>query len=232
MKKWIMCAFTVMLLSLTLSVTAFAAGGDSGIYGVKAADGSGVTLTPVTADGGNITSSSANLDGNDVDDFYNDAARVQVNLTGAQSGKEYLVIVTEGTADTAGTVTPDANNIVYIDQVTAGGTSVSFNVYPKALTSGKTYSVRISTNAGDAQTGKLTEKGSFQYYAAYTLGDVNEDHVIDGKDATRVLLHAAERITLTGGQLSAAKVNSDDVVDGKDATRILLYAAERITSFN
>lgn len=225
MKKWIMCALTVMVLSLTLSVTAFAAGGDSGIYDVKY---SGVMLTPVTAANVGITPGSANVDGKDVSGFYKDAARVRVDLTGAASGKEYLVIVTEGQ-----NVTPDANNIVYIDQVTAPASgSVSFNVYPKALTSGKTYSVRISTNAGDAQTGKLTEKGSFQYYAAYTLGDVNEDHVIDGKDATRVLLHAAERITLTGGQLSAAKVNSDDVVDGKDATRILLYAAERITSFN
>ena len=222
MRKWIMCAFAVMLLSLTLSVTAFAAGGDSGVYDVK--NSSGATLTPLTAANGSIQAGSANVDGSTISGFYKDAARIKVDLTGAESGKEYLVIVTEGQ-----NVTPDANNIVYIDQVTASGGSVSFNVYPRTLTSGKTYSVRISTNAAN---GALAEKGSFQYYAAYTLGDVNEDKVIDGKDATRVLLHAAERITLTGGQLSAAKVNSDDVVDGKDATRILLYAAEKITSFD
>lgn len=220
MRKWIMCAFAVMLLSLTLSVTAFAAGGDSGIYEVK---NSGVTLTPLTAANGNIQAGSANVDGSEVTGFYKDAARIKVDLTGAESGKEYLVIVTEGQ-----NVTPDANNIVYIDQVTASGSSVSFNVYPRALTSGKTYSVRISTNAAN---GALAEKGSFQYYAAYTLGDVNEDKVIDARDATRVLLHAAEKTTLTGGQLSAAKVNNDDVVDARDATRILLYAAEKITSF-
>lgn len=220
MRKWIMCAFAVMLLSLTLSVTAFAAGGDSGIYEVK---NSGVTLTPLTAANGNIQAGSANVDGSEVTDFYKDAARIKVDLTGAESDKEYLVIVTEGQ-----NVTPDANNIVYIDQVTASGDSVSFNVYPRTLTSGKTYSVRISTNAAN---GALAEKGSFQYYAAYTLGDVNEDKVIDARDATRVLLHAAEKTTLTGGQLSAAKVNNDDVVDARDATRILLYAAEKITSF-
>ena len=220
MRKWIMCAFTVMLLSLTLSVTAFAAGGDSGVYDVK---NSGVTLTPLTAANGEIQAGSANVDGSDVSGFYKDAARIKVDLTGAESDKEYLVIVTEGQ-----NVTPDANNIVYIDQVTASGDSVSFNVYPRTLTSGKTYSVRISTNAAN---GALAEKGSFQYYAAYTLGDVNEDKVIDARDATRVLLHAAEKTTLTGGQLSAAKVNNDDVVDARDATRILLYAAEKITSF-
>lgn len=221
MRKWIMCAFTVMLLSLTLSVTAFAAGGDSGVYDVK--NSSGATLTPLTAANGTIQAGSANVDGSDVSGFYKNAARIKVDLSGAESGKEYLVIVTEGQ-----NVTPDANNIVYIDQVTASGDSVSFNVYPRALTSGKTYSVRISTNAAN---GALAEKGSFQYYAAYTLGDVNEDKVIDARDATRVLLHAAEKTTLTGGQLSAAKVNNDDVVDARDATRILLYAAEKITSF-
>lgn len=221
MRKWIMCAFTVMLLSLTLSVTAFAAGGDSGVYEVK--NSSGATLTPLTAANGEIQAGSANVDGSDVSGFYKDAARIKVDLSGTESGKEYLVIVTEGQ-----NVTPDANNIVYIDQVTASGDSVSFNVYPRTLTSGKTYSVRISTNAAN---GALAEKGSFQYYAAYTLGDVNGDKVIDARDATRVLLHAAEKTTLTGGQLSAAKVNNDDVVDARDATRILLYAAEKITSF-
>lgn len=221
MRKWIMCAFTVMLLSLTLSVTAFAAGGDSGVYDVKS---SGATLTPLTAANGTIQAGSANVDGSEVTGFYKDAARIKVDLTGAESGKEYLVIVTEGQ-----NVTPDANNIVYIDQVTASGSSVSFNVYPRTLTSGKTYSVRISTNAAN---GALAEKGSFQYYAAYTLGDVNEDTYINGNDATRVLLHAAERITLEGGQLSAADVNGDGYVNGNDATRILLYAAERITSFD
>ena len=170
-----MCAFAVMLLSLTLSVTAFAAGGDSGVYDVK--NSSGATLTPLTAANGSIQAGSANVDGSAISGFYKDAARIKVDLTGAESGKEYLVIVTEGQ-----NVTPDANNIVYIDQVTASGGSVSFNVYPRTLTSGKTYSVRISTNAAN---GALAEKGSFQYYAAYTLGDVNEDKVIDGKDATR-----------------------------------------------
>lgn len=226
MKKWIMCAFTVMLLSLTLSVTAFAAEGDSGVYNVQ---NNGVKLTPMTATSGAITPGSANLDGKTVDDFHKDAARVQVDLTNAESGKEYLVIVTEGTADTAGTVTPDANNIVYIDQVTADSANVSFNVYPKALTSGKTYSVRISTNAAN---GALAEKGSFQYYAAYTLGDVNDDSRINGNDATRVLLHAAKKVVLTGNQLSAADVNGDGRVNGNDATRILLYAAKKITSFD
>lgn len=224
MRKWIMCAFAVMLLSLTLSVTAFAAGGDSGIYEVK---NSGVTLTPLTAANGEIQAGSANVDGSDVSGFYKDAARIKVDLTGAESGKEYLVIVTEGQD-----VTPDANNIVYIDQVTASGSSVSFNVYPRALTSGKTYSVRISTNAGDATTGALTEKGSFQYYAAYTLGDVNQDTYIDADDATQVLLYAVQRVQLTGNALSAADVTADGYVDGDDATQILLYAVQKISSFN
>lgn len=224
MRKWIMCAFTVMLLSLTLSVTAFAAGGDSGVYDVK--NSSGATLTPLTAANGDIQAGSANVDGSDVSGFYKNAARIKVDLSGAESGKEYLVIVTEGQ-----NVTPDANNIVYIDQVTASGDSVSFNVYPRTLTSGKTYSVRISTNAAN---GALAEKGSFQYYAAYTLGDVNEDGEVTIMDAMAVVNHVVENSVLTGNKLLAANVDTSSAskdVNILDAMKIVNYVVENITSF-
>lgn len=222
MKKWIMCAFAVMLLSLTLSVTAFAAGGDSGVYGVEA--GSGVTLKPVTADNGTIQASSTTKDdGTTISDFYKDAARVQVDLTGAVSGKEYLVIVTEGKIAPANLT---ADKIVYIDQVTAPASgTVSFNVYPRVLTSGKTYSVCISTNAGDATAGALAEKGSFQYYAAYTLGDVDEDSTVGPLDAYAILLHAAYIERLDGNALSAADVDGDGEAGPLDAYEILRFAA-------
>ena len=63
---------------------------------------------------------------------------------------------------------------------------------------------------------------------SYTLGDVNGDKIIDGRDATDILTDYAK--TSTGQdskyneeQKTAADVNKDNIIDGRDATAILSY---------
>lgn len=200
MKKWITCFFTVCLLALALSVTAFAA---DGIQTPEVKDEYKNTVT-ITPDG---------------------TEKVNVAYSQAENGKEYVVIVTEGNG------TPTQDNIVYIDQKTAGSGGVSFSVYPRSLKNAA-YSVRISSNAGNGIQA-LTEVGTFENKVSYVLGDVNKDGRIRANDATLALRAAAGlEQNLDANQLLAADVNRDGRVRANDATMILRFAAGLITSFD
>ena len=67
--------------------------------------------------------------------------------------------------------------------------------------------------------------------AELALGDINNDKVIDGKDATAILTAYAKSSVagsgsgLTAAQTKAADVNYDNIIDGKDATSVLTYYA-------
>ena len=64
----------------------------------------------------------------------------------------------------------------------------------------------------------------------YTLGDVNEDGVVNANDAARILM-AAARIGakrdsgLTEAQALAANVNGDSAINANDASIVLRYSA-------
>ena len=64
-----------------------------------------------------------------------------------------------------------------------------------------------------------------------TIGDVNFDGIIDGRDATTVLTDyaktsAGQDSALRARQRLTAKVTNDDIIDGRDATFILTYYAK------
>ena len=67
-------------------------------------------------------------------------------------------------------------------------------------------------------------------FPTYTLGDVNEDTLINASDAAQVLIAAASigagnEGGLTENQMLAANVNGDENVNASDAAIILVYAA-------
>ena len=66
----------------------------------------------------------------------------------------------------------------------------------------------------------------------YTLGDVNDDGVIDINDAYMVLLFDLRLAEPTASQKMAADVNGDGAVDVFDAWTIQKYAARLITSLS
>lgn len=198
MKKWITCFFTVCLLAVALSVTAFAAG----------------TVTEVK-DG------VADLE-------LNGTEKVNVTYGSAEPGKEYLVLATNKEVTPAGL---KAEDIVYIDQKTAEGTSVSFTVYPKELKT-QAYYVYMSSNASSGITA-LQKVGTYTAEGpAYTLGDVNANGSVDTTDAVWVLQNYVGSRQLDDTQKLAADVNVDNTINTTDAVWILQrYVGSRDQDF-
>lgn len=207
MRKWFVCGFLVLALSLAMSTAALAA---DGIQSATSVVGNNVTLA---------------VDQNNPD-------KLNVTYAGASAGSEYVVFATSGGASE----TPTESNLVYIDQKTAGSGGVSFVVYPKTLTSG-TYQVWMSSNAASGVGAqRAVNIGNFEYYTekpAYTLGDVNTDGKINSVDALYVLRKYAgdTTLTLTEAQLLAADVDGRNGVNSVDALYILRFYAGDITTF-
>jgi hypothetical protein len=191
----------------------------SGVYDVQTS--TGYTLTPQTAGKSDISASSVTIN-NAEKQFYANAERF--TLTGPSTdGNQYLVLALSGDSDV-----PTQDNIVYIDQIGAISTTVTFNVYPSALTSGATYNVyMVGTGADEA----YKQVASFTYYAPYVLGDVNSDGKIEAVDALRVLRFLADQVELSSTEKLAADVNRDTKIEAVDALRILRYVAGQIEEF-
>lgn len=211
----------VLLLSAVFTVllcgSALAAEG-SGMYAVTGG------LKPMTAGDDNpIESTAKTIDGQN-ETFYAGAERVQLDYNkNVSSGDQCLVFVLDD-----GTKTPNAENIVYIDQVGASGDSVSFKIYPKSLVKGKTYSVYVSTS-NVANTG-LDPAGTFKYNTDFIRGDANMDDKVDYNDAISILKYLANKEQITETGLLAAKVTADPgAVSYKDAIQILQYLANKAT---
>lgn len=231
MKKVMSIGLVLALVLSLLSMTAVAAGNpaESGMYDVAAesAYSSVLTLAPQTADGTAVSGTSAEVDGAACT-FYPGAEKLGVTFTGATNGSFYLFLVLND--DSA---VPTAGNMVYIDQQIVASGSVSFTAYPSSLTSGTTYSLYLSSNAaggGDIQT--LTKVASFTYYAAFTLGDVNDDGIWDVEDALAVLRFSAHLAEPTEKERMAADVTKDSILDVEDALKILRYSAHLIETFD
>lgn len=209
-----LCGALALALAISCGcVTALAADAptQAGIYNVTASGGVSVTVPGVTG-------SAATIDGKTVT-FYPGGEKVSVAYSGGEG--QYLVLALAG----SGTI-PTESNIAYIDQ----NETASFTVYPGSLASGETYHIYLSSDAATGIQG-LTEVGSFQYYAPYTLGDVNEDTKINTVDAMQVVNHFVGNTTLTGNRLLAADVNKDSKVNTVDAMRIVNLFVGNIDQF-
>ena len=65
-----------------------------------------------------------------------------------------------------------------------------------------------------------------------TYSDVNDDHVVDGRDASAVLsdyskISAGKTTDFSESQQKAADANKDGVLDARDATTILSFYANQ-----
>lgn len=196
MRKWFVCGFLVLALSLAMSTAALAAA--DGIQSVNSTAGSTVTLA---------------VDQNNRD-------KLNVTYTSASTNSEYVVFATSGTL----TEVPTESNLVYIDQKTAGSDGVSFVVYPKTLTNG-TYQVWMSSNAASGVGAKKAQNiGNFEYHTEtppYKLGDVDQDGKITVSDALYVLDMCVGVKPTAEPQKSAADVDKSGDVRVTDALIIL-----------
>lgn len=220
-KKWLRTALLAAAFAGLLCVSALAA--DGGMYNVK--EENGTTVKPQTAERTEVTGKEETVNGGEVT-LYTGAERVALTYSEARNGSYYVVfaLVSDPAAQDE-TQVPTESNLVYINQATAAGAEVTFNVYPSKLESGRHYTLYLSSN--DGILSGLTEVASFDYYLPYTLGDVNEDGDVTAYDATVVLRHVAKIQYMTSANaLLAADANGNGTVEADDATRILRYVAK------
>lgn len=220
MKKAIKMVLVLALAVLCLTAVAAAAEGPaSGICDVTVVSDytSTVTVKAMTVDKTEVATPTTQDD----KQVYADAVRLEVKYTAAEANKQYVVLVLND-----GNTVPTESNVAYIDQ---NGTA-TFDVYPGTLENGKTYDVYLSSNADSGIQG-ATKVLTFSYYAAYKLGDVDEDGDIDTFDAMAVINHVLEKTELTGNKLLAADVDGNSEINTFDAMKIVNYALEKITEF-
>lgn len=220
-KLWKIFLLAGVLCAILCVGTLAAEATASGVYDVKTS--TGYTLTPQTAGKSDISASSVTIN-NAEKQFYANAERF--TLTGPSTdGNQYLVLALSGDSDV-----PTQDNIVYIDQIGATSTTVTFNVYPSALTSGATYNVyMVGTGADEA----YKQVASFTYYAPYVLGDVDNNGTINTLDALQVLQYSAGIIQLSDTQILSADVaQPKGTINTLDALQILQYSANLIDNFD
>lgn len=183
-----------------------------------------VTVTPQTATGETVSSTSANVDGQTgYESFYPGSVKMAVTYSGSIAAREnYVVLLVEGDA------LPTVDNaIYYIDQTTTASTgSITFNVYPMDIAGQKALTLYITSD----KEGFSTIKISMGYAPAgeydvqpYTLGDANNDGVINVNDAMAVINHIVSKNVLDGTRLLAADATGDGMVNVNDAMEIINY---------
>ena len=164
--------------------------------------GMSVFAAEYTVPGKEGTGTSAVIDG----DAFN-------LTTNAEDGEMYLLLVLAGDA-----VLPDKDNILYVNQETAEGDTVTFeNVYPKSIANSTIYL------AGGNLDG-LTPIGTIEVAAPeFNLGDVNKDGKVDSDDAVAILRQLAS--LPTEYDATYADFNEDSLKDSDDAVAILRWLA-------
>ncbi len=224
MKKLLRSLLLAAVLTTVLCVGALAADGDpkSGVYNIDPA--AGTTFTPLE-----VSSSSATINGTQVDHFYAEAAKFSLNVANLQAGEQYLLLVLKADANGSQPAMPRVGDIVYINQTTADATgTVRFEtVYPSTLSDGK-YCVCVTGKDRPLAAGMAA---TFQYYQAYTLGDVNGDGGITTTDARLILQYIVGSAQFKEWQKLAADVNKKDGINVTDARLILKYVIGDIRTF-
>ena len=217
MKRRILALLLAVLTLTALTAAAFAADTTTetlGAFNLKGSDGFVLTVEGGTGTGG----------------FYANANKFKLTCTGLP-GQYSLVLLLKEDADqsegTKGVPTPTESNLQYIDQQNITDTT-EFILFPKQMETG-TYNVYVSTDSKDLKKVASLEYGT---EPEYTLGDIDENDVIDIRDALEALRASAKIVTLTERQIKAADVNRDSVVDVRDALLLLRYSAKLITSFD
>lgn len=151
---------------------------------------------------------------------------VEVNFTieGLEDGDDVTILVfkkelAESTDPAAAPVyaEPSEDNIVYINQVSADNSKISFNLLSTAAEG--LYEVRMGgTGIETASIGTFT-------ISSITYGDLDNDGVIDAFDAVWILKYASGAELPDGVTVNNGDVDGDGVIDAFDAVWVLKYAS-------
>ena len=126
---------------------------------------------------------------------------------------------------------PTADNILYVNQGTAGDGKVAFdNVYPKEIPETASFVYMSGTDMAYSKLAKVNPKVAA---ATGMKGDVNLDGRIDMTDAIRLLRHTLGVDVLTDSTaLANGEVTGNTSLDIQDCIKILRYHLDIIDSFN
>lgn len=144
------------------------------------------------------------------------------SCTGLTSGKQYVLLVAEGTPDNYAIT---ENSILYIDQAGSDG-SISFPAFiPKNIADSV---VLLGGEFADGSSPKVL--GTIK--SQYMLGDVDLDGSVMPNDAyTTLQMYVGLLTNYTNAQFMAADVDFDSQVMPNDAYKILQYYVGLITEF-
>lgn len=220
MKK-LSAVLAIVLAVMLLTTAALAAGTQTTpvVYGLNVE--SSYIVSFKTADGSAVETATGTV-GTSTGTVYKGAAKLELSFSGAE-GVQYAVFLLKDNT------VPTQSSIKYIDQ--SSGSNIKFTVYPNNLSETGDYKLYVSsTSTGYVKVASFSVTSDWTE-AEYVLGDVNMDGSVTSADASQVLQHAAQLITLDGNGLLAAKVNSGTGPTSADAALILQYAAQLIDKF-
>lgn len=231
MKRWLKTLMLAGVFAMLLCGSALASdAAKMGMYDLKIEPefASNVAVEFQTKDHGEATPESVVLRKIETTESVSiNAERVSLTVNN-QTGSECLVFILKGNTAEAvlgagGVPVPTQGNIAYIDQKT-GAASVTFDLYPKGLDSGKTYTICMATTSEG-----IKKVGTFKYYSSYRLGDIDYDGVIKTIDATNTLKMSAKKKTPTELEWLAADADCDgkSKISTFDATLVLRASAKK-----
>lgn len=224
MKRLLRPLLLLVAMTALLSVSVFAdSGTGTGFFDIEKTPG--VTVTP-NGEGRLDVIWGSSTEG-PTSALYQDSDKLDVTLTGAQTGCWYFILLT-----TADSVNPTESDIFYVDQVTATGSTVTFSVLPMLglADEGKTQSANIfiTSNAPGFDTKQIPlgyANNAAYVEPLYTLGDVDSDGNVLAKDAMFVLQYSVDIETDFDDMIPlAGDVDGDKQILAKDAMFILQYS--------
>lgn len=225
MKRVFRISALLLVLLIALSATTlFASAATSTIpvvYGVKMNSGYTIRMNDSS-----IEETAGHIQGKSRAAFKN-VEKIDLSFKGVV-GKAYMVFLLKSTdADTNETETnlvPTADNVFYIDQITATG-SDTVTIYPKDLQTAGHYRIYVAGSGTYSCAGYLNVADSWEEYS-YLLGDVNGNGVVDLADAMQALKNYVGLIALDDeakerGDVAQSGHTGAHTVDMADAMKIL-----------
>ena len=228
MKKAMKILLTTAFVVAAFGVTAMAADAETsnGFYGIGTAEKVSVEAfageTAIEA----TTDKDVDADGA-ADTWYKDSDRIEVAFSGAESGKNYGVILVEGSS-----LPTAASDIYYINQVASSGTNVNFNVYPATIAKTTDMTMYISSDVADFDLVEVPMSYVVGYKEevapSFTYGDVNNKDGVNLQDVTFLSRYVAGGYTFSFEfNEAAANVRKPDTsgIDLQDITFLSRFVA-------
>lgn len=179
-----------------------------------------------------ITIDSITLDVYEEDGIVDeDFVQVTVSFTAIETAEEITLLLTSENITELNEQT--ISKVVYIDQrVKSDEGKYVFPIEKSKIASatgltdieGCTLYLKMGGLNVSEMASKTFTYNTPEQTATHTPGDVNEDGIIDGFDATVLLRYVAGWDNVPGNE-AAMNVNGDDIIDGVDATYLLRYIA-------